>query len=177
MTDTASPQPTRTWAKRIAILIVVWVLLWLFTAWLQMRPRPLDLLAALAALFAICWWAHDRGSAWEGTEWSGSPIGRRLKASPDSRISYLRRLIDDATMRRTDGQPSAGAVSLQRIVRDVAVDRLRLRATAMGAAHLPDDAELIARADPALAAYLLAEPPPPVTRQTVTDIIDRIEAL
>ena len=167
----------RTWVKRIGTLLVVWVLVWAFTAWLQMHPQPLGLLAALGALFATGWWAHDRGSAWDPVEWSGSPVGRRLKTSQDSRISYLRRLIDDAVARGTDGQPSASAASLQGIVRDVAVDRLRRRATAAGAPQLPDDAELLAHADPALAAYLLAEPPPPITRQTVTDIIDRIEAL
>jgi len=169
--------PARSWAKRIAILVGAWVLVWVFTAWLQMHPQPLGLFAALGALFAMGWWAHDRDSAWDTTEWAGDPIGRRMKTSQDTRISYLRRLIDDAVAHRPGSESGASAASLQSIVRDVAVDRLRRRATADGAAQLPDDAELLAHADPTLAAYLLAQPPPPITRQTVTDIIDRIEAL
>lgn len=174
--DTESDH-NRPWVKRITILVAVWLAVWIFTAWLQMHPQPLGLLAALGALFAVGWWAHDRDSAWDPVEWSGNPVGRRLKSSQDSRISYLRRLMDDAIAPGTRGEPNASAVSLQALVRDVAVDRLRGRATAAGAAQLPDDAELLAHSDPALAAYLLAQPPPPITRQTVTDIIDRIEAL
>jgi len=176
-TPGADDARTRTWGKRIVTLLVVWVAAWVFTSWLQMHPQPLQLLATIGVLFAIGWWARDRSSGWDIAEWSGNPVGRRLRATPDTRISYLRRLIDDSSTHNADGTPTASAVSLQGVLRDVAVDRLHTRAAASGLAHLPDDAELIAHADPKLAAYLLAQPPPPTTRQTVTDIIDRIEAL
>lgn len=168
---------TRTWVRRVVTLVVVWILLWVFTSWLQMHPRPFDLFAALAILFSIGWWAHDRNSGWDTVEWSGSPVGRRLKSSPDTRVSYLRRLIDDSAARKDNGDATASAQSLQGILRDVAVDRLRIAAAASGRAHLPADTELIAESDPRLAAYLLAQTPPAMSRQTLTDIIDRIEAL
>jgi len=179
MTTPGSPTDPRTrqWVKRISTLVIVWVVIWIFTSWLQMRPRPVDLLAALCVVFAIGWWARDRTSGWDIVEWSGSPVGRRLRATPDTRVSYLRRLIDDSSVRNDDGRPTAAAISLQGVLHDVAVDRLRNRAAADGLAHLPSDEELIAHADPKLATYLLAQPPPPTTRETVTDIIDRIEAL
>lgn len=175
--DGGEDRTMRTWAKRVVTLVVVWAALWVFTSWLQMRPRPVDLLAVLGIVFAIGWWARDRSSGWDTVEWAGNPVGRRLKATADTRISYLRRLIDDSAVRNDDGKPTTSAISLQGVLRDVAVDRLRTRAAASGHAHLPDDADLIAHTDPTLAAYLLAQPPPPTTRQTVTDIINRIEAL
>lgn len=178
MTTRASGDPrARRWVKRIVTLVIVWLAVWAFTSWLQMRPRPVDLLAALCAVFAIGCWSRDRSSGWDSVEWAGSPVGRRLKATPDTRISYLRRLIDDSAVRNDDGTPTRSAISLQGVLRDVTIDRLRTRAAASGLTHLPSDDELIAHADPRLATYLLAQPPPPTTRQTVTDIIDRIEAL
>jgi hypothetical protein len=77
----------------------------------------------------------------------------------------------------SNGEPNPSSVALQRVLRDVAIDRLRVKATAEGSVHLPDDADLIAHADPRLADYLLAQPPPRSTAQTVTDVINRIEAL
>lgn len=168
---------TRIWTKRVVTLVFCWAATWAFTSWLQMRPQPLGLLAAFGVAAAIGWWAHDTSSGWEAVEWTGNPIGRRMKTNADSRISYLRRLLDDASVHGDGGAPNASAASLQGILRDVTVDRLRTRAAANGAAQVPDDDELIAHADPRLAAYLLAQPPPPTTRQTVADIIDRIEAL
>lgn len=177
MTPGMADRRQRTWTRRVAVLLAWWVALWALTAWLNMEPQPLGLLAALGVLFAMTWWGHDRGSAWTATTWTSDARGRRLRSSADSRVSYLHRLIDDAAARKADGPSNASAASLQGILRDIAVDRLRNRAVASGAATIPSDTELIADHDPRLAAYLLAQPAPPTTRQTLTDIIDRIEAL
>lgn len=166
----------RTWGRRILTLVGCWAVLWVLTSWIQMHPQPLGLLAALGVLFAIGWWASDRRLNWDPIVWEGDPIGRRLPSNSDSRISYLRRLIDDASSRKgNDTNPSA--TSLQNILRDITVDRLRLRAAANGATHEPDDAELLDDADAQLAQYFRAQPAPPMNRQSVTDIINRIEAL
>lgn len=167
----------RNWVRRISSLVICWVIAWVFTAWLRMRPEPVGLLAALGAVFAVGWWASDRRSDWDPTDWVDDPIGRRLRTGADSRISYLRRLIDDAAVQKEHGDPNASAASVQGILRDVAVDRLKLRAAEGGAAQLPDDDTLIARAGPQLADYLLTKPAPPTGHQTLTDIINRIEAL
>jgi hypothetical protein len=166
----------RTWSRRIVTLLGCWVVLWVVTSWVQMHPQPLGLLAALGVFFVICWWASDRRINWDPVEWEGDPIGRRLLSTADSRTSYLRRLIDDASI-RSDNGTNASAASLQAILRDVAVDRLRLRAAAKGATSEPDDAELLDDTDPQLAEYFRAQPAPPINRQSVTDIINRIEAL
>lgn len=168
-------KPTGRWGKRVATLLVCWALVWTLTAWLQMHPQPLGLLAAVGTVFAIGWWSADRWSDWDTTEWQGEPVGRRLRASSDSRISYLRRQIDNAAT--DDGRPNASAAGLQGTLRDLSLDRLRLRAEERGSAELPDDERLLAGADPQLARYLCAQPAPPVSRQTVNDIINRIEAL
>jgi hypothetical protein len=167
----------RNWVRRISSLVICWVIAWVFTAWLRMHPEPVGLLAALGAVFAVGWWASDRRSDWDPTEWVDDPIGRRLRTGADSRISYLRRLIDDAAVQNEHGDSNASAASVQGILRDVAVDRLKLRAAEGGAAQLPDDDTLIARAGPQLADYLLTKPAPPTGHQTLTDIINRIEAL
>lgn len=167
----------RQWMRRVTIAVACWLGLWIFTSWLQLRPDPLGLLAAVGAFFAICWWAGDRRDEWDPTEWEGDPIGRRMRTSPDSRISYLRRLIDDAAVSKDNGATNASAAGLQGILRDVSLDRLRMRAAESGAAHVPGDAELLAGTDPVLAEFLAAQPAPPASRQTVTDIINRIEAL
>lgn len=167
----------RLWAKRLIGLVACWLVVWVLTSWLQMHPSPLGLLAALGAFFSVCWWAADHRTEWDPTDWAGDPIGRRARTSSDSRVSYLRRLIDDAAVHKGQGQPNASATGLQGLLRDLALDRLRRRAAESGAAHLPDDAELLARADPALTHFLTAQPAPPVSRRTVTDIINRIEAL
>jgi len=166
----------RKWVKRFATLVACWLATWIFTSWLQLRPRPLGLLAAVGLLFAVCWWAADRRIDWDPTEWQGDPAGRRMRTGSDSRISYLRRQIEDASVSK-DTDANASAAGLQGILRDLSLDRLRLRAAQSGAAHVPDDAELLAHADPRLAEYLSASPAPPVSRQTVNDIINRIEAL
>ena len=167
----------RNWIHRISALVICWLIAWVFTAWLQMHPQPLGLLAALGALFAVGWWASDRRADWDPAEWANDPVGRRLRTSADSRISYLRRLIDDAAVRKENGDRNASATSVQGILRDVAVERLKLRAAESGAARLPDDETMIAHADPHLADYLLTTPAPPASQQTLTDIINRIEAL
>lgn len=166
----------RTWTLRILKLLGCWLVLWVLTGWLQMRPQPLGLLAALGVLFTVFWWVNDRQSHWDPIVWEGDPVGRRLRSNSDSRISYLRRLIDDASSRKDNGA-SPSATSLQNILRDITVDRLRLRAAVSGATHLPDDSELLGESDPQLAQYLRAQPAPPMNRQSVTDIINRIEAL
>lgn len=169
--------PARLWIHRFGRLVAAWAMLWAFTAWLQMRPQGLGLLAVLGAFFALCWWAADRESGWERTEWEGDAVGRRQRTSQDSRISQLRRMIGDGADAKGAHGSAAAAAELQRILHDIASDRLRERAAANGAIHLPGDDELIAGTDPRLAAYLLADPPAPSTRQTMTDIINRIEAL
>lgn len=166
----------RTWGRRILTLLGCWVALWVLTSWIQMQPQPLGLLAALGVFFVVCWWAADRRMNWDPVEWVGDPIGRRLRSNADSRISYLRRLIDDAAT-RSDNGANASATSLQGILRDAAVDRLRIRAATKGATHEPDDTELLDDTDPQLAEYFRAQPAPPINRQAVTDIINRIEAL
>ncbi|MFC6705979.1 hypothetical protein [Flexivirga alba] len=178
-----SPSPTvdadrpQNWVRRISALVICWLIAWVFTAWLHMHPQPVGLLAALGTVFALCWWAGDRRNDWDPTNWTGDPIGRRLRTGADSRISYLRRLIDDAAVHKGDGDSNASAASVQGILRDIAVERLKLRAAESGAAQLPDDDTLITRSDPRLADYLLADPAPPTAHQTLTDIINRIEAL
>lgn len=171
------PERPRSWPRRAATLLICWVVVWALTGWLQMHPQPVGILAALGALFAVCWWATDRRAAWEPTDWAGDPIGRRLRTSADSRISYLRRLIDDAAVQKADGEPNASAGSVQGILRDITIDRLQHSATTSGMGRVPDDDALIAGADPHLADYLLADPPPLVTHRNLTDIINRIEAL
>lgn len=166
----------RIWVRRILTLVVCWAVVWVFTYWVQMHPEPLGLLAALGVFFAIFWWASDRRMEWDPVEWEGDPIGRRQRTNADSRISYLRRLIADASVVKDNGA-NASTASLQGILREVALDRLRIRATAGGAAHLPDDAELLDDSDPLLSQYLRAQLAPPMNRQGVTDIINRIEAL
>lgn len=174
--DTAEDR-RRLWFKRGATVVGCWVLLWVFTSWLQLHPRPLGLLAALGALFAVCWFAADRRTDWDPVEWEGDPIGRRLQTGQDSRISYLRRLLDDAAVRRSGEEINTSAASLQGILRDLTLDRLRRRAEASGTTQVPHDSELLETCDPRLAAYLRASPAPPTDRQTVTDIINHIEAL
>ncbi|GAB3487214.1 hypothetical protein [Flexivirga lutea] len=166
----------RTWVKRFATLLACWLATWVFASWLQLRPRPIGLLAAAGLLFAVCWWAAERRLDWDPAEWEGDPMGRRMRTGSDSRISYLRRQIEDASVPKDSGA-NASATGLQGILRDLALDRLRLRAAEGGAAQVPDDAALLAHADPRLAEYLSARPAPPVSRQTVNDIINRIEAL
>ncbi|WP_446664365.1 hypothetical protein [Flexivirga sp. B27] len=177
---TASPaddDTTRKWAKRFATLLVCWGCAWLFTHWLVMRPDPVGLLGAIGVLFVIIWWASDRRLDWDPAEWEGDPAGRRLRTSADSRISYLRRQIENASSTKNGGELNASAGSLQGILRDLTLDRLRLRAAESGAAHVPDDAELLAGTDPKLSHYLTTQPAPLVNQQTVNDIINRIEAL
>lgn len=177
MSPNLDAERPRSWRRRISTLVICWLIVWVFTSWIRMRPEPVGLLAALGALFALVWWASDRRNNWDPTDWAGDPIGRRLRTSADSRISYLRRLIDDAAADKVNGEPNASAGSVQGILRDVTIDRLRLHAAESGAAQLPDDDVLIARADPRLAEYLLATPALPTSHQTLTDIINRIEAL
>lgn len=180
MTQRPSPDEDdrrRRWVRRIAMLLACWLATWVLTAWLRMHPDPFGLLAGYAALFALCWFVYDYQVRWESTVWETDPIGHRLRSTSDSRISYLSRLISDAPSPTSNGDPNPSSVALQGVLRDVAIDRLRVRAAAEGAVHLPDDETLIARADPRLAEYLLAQPPPRTTAQTVTDIINRIEAL
>ncbi|RNI21355.1 hypothetical protein [Flexivirga caeni] len=170
------PGTRRKWRRRILIVVACWLIAWGLTAWLNMHPDSLGLLAALAALAAVYWLASDRFSGWDATSWEGSPAGRRLRTNADSRISYLTRLIADGRQQSRD-EPNASANSLQGILRDAALDRLRERAAASGAMELPDDEQLLAEADPRLTAYLHAQPAPPTTTATITDIVNRIEAL
>lgn len=177
MTTEPTTASSRRWIRRCATVAVCWAIAWPLTAWLNMHPDPPGLLGAIAAFFAACWLVADRGAAWDPVAWDSTPVGRRLRSGTDTRIGHLSRLMRDAEQVKPRGEVNPSAIALQSILRDVTLDRLRRRAASSGALRLPSDEELLAAADPKFGAYFAAQPAPPTSRQTVTDIINRIEAL
>jgi hypothetical protein len=144
------------------------LLLWLFTSWVGLRPRPLLVVAVTVGVFALAWLMADVSSRLGAVEWS---VPRRRvipRNGLDARFSRLARILRDR-------DPSVAAQQVHATLVRVVDDRL--------AAHHGIDRRL----QPTQARSVMGEPltayidEPPMVRRDQTaylaDVITRIEAL
>ncbi|MDE9366269.1 hypothetical protein PZ938_11695 [Luteipulveratus sp. YIM 133132] len=170
----------RSWRRRVLVVVAVSGVALLAMRWLVTDPNPLGVLALVAILAGLWWFASDHVRDLEAVDWQPHTMQSARRSASDGRLGVLRWLVHETVdpPTRQGSTAVAAPTALQQSLLAVTAGRLR-------AAHATTPEEdaadvvrrLLAERDPQLTTYLLSVPAPTPDAATLDHLISRIEAL